>query len=132
MATTNLTRDTFENTVLENDIVLIDFWAGWCQPCKSFAPIYEKVSDGHPDVLFGKVDTDAEQELAAQFGIQSIPTLAVFRENVLLMNQPGMVPESALSELVDRVKDLDMDAVRAEIAAAQAADSDDKKAANDT
>ena len=120
MATTNLTHDTFENTILENDIVLIDFWAGWCQPCKTFAPIFEKVSEGHPDVVFAKVDTDAEQELAAHFGIQSIPTLAIFREKILLMNQPGMVPESALDEMVDRVKALNMDEVRAEIASAQA------------
>ena len=130
MATTNLTLDSFENTILENDIVLIDFWAGWCQPCKSFAPIYEKVSDSHPDVVFGKVDTDAEQELAAQFGIQSIPTLAVFREKILLMNQPGMVPESALDEMVGRVKAVDMEEVRAEIAKAQAADG--PEAANDS
>lgn len=120
MATTNLTHDTFESTILENDIVLIDFWAGWCQPCKTFAPIFEKVSEDHPDVVFAKVDTDAEQELAAHFGIQSIPTLAIFRENILLMNQPGMVPESALGEMVGRVKALNMDDVRAEMASAQA------------
>ncbi|MBT3358516.1 MAG: thioredoxin [Rhodospirillales bacterium] len=131
MATTNLTVDTFEDTILENDIVLIDFWAGWCQPCKTFGPIFEKVSESHPDVLFAKVDTDAEQELAAQFGIQSIPTLAIFREKILLMNQAGMVPESALEELVTRVSALDMDEVRAEIAAAQTADGAETDVAND-
>ena len=131
MATTNLTVDTFEDTILENDIVLIDFWAGWCQPCKTFGPIFEKVSESHPDVLFAKVDTDAEQELAAQFGIQSIPTLAIFREKILLMNQAGMVPESALEDLVTRVSALDMDEVRAEIAAAQTADGAETDVAND-
>lgn len=116
MATVAMTIDNFEDTILNNDIVLIDFWADWCQPCKTFGPVFEKVSEKHPDILFAKVDTEAQQEIAAQFGIRSIPTLAIFREKVLLFNQAGALPEATLDEVVGRVKDLDMDEVRAAIA----------------
>ena len=103
-------------------IVFLDFWASWCGPCKAFAPIYEKVSEEHDDITFGKVNTEQEQELAAGFGIRSIPTLMVFREGVLLFRQPGMLPEEALEDLVRQVRALDMDEVRKEIAEQEAAE----------
>ncbi|MBF0429151.1 MAG: thioredoxin [Magnetococcales bacterium] len=112
MAAIVLTKDNFEETVTNNDIVVIDFWASWCGPCKAFAPIFEKVSQQFDDVVFAKVDTDQEQELAGAFQIRSIPTLMVFREKIILFSQPGMVPESALTELINRVKNLNMDEVR--------------------
>lgn len=125
MATIAMTTENFENTILDNDIVLIDFWADWCQPCKTFGPVFEKVSENHPDVVFAKVDTEAEQEIAAQFGIRSIPTLAIFREKVLLFNQAGALPETTLEQVIARVKDLDMDEVRTAIAEENAkADAD--------
>lgn len=116
MATLAMTIDNFEDTILGNDIVLIDFWADWCGPCKAFGPVFEKVSENHPDIVFAKVDTEAEQEIAGQFGIRSIPTLAIFREKILLFNQAGALPETTLEEVVARVKDLDMDEVRTAIA----------------
>lgn len=116
MATLAMTIDNFEETILGNDIVLIDFWADWCGPCKTFGPVFEKVSENHPDIVFAKVDTEAEQEIAGQFGIRSIPTLAIFREKILLFNQSGALPETTLEEVVARVKDLDMDEVRTAIA----------------
>jgi thioredoxin len=116
MATVDLTKDTFENTIDDNDIVLVDFWAEWCGPCKMFAPWYEEVSNAHDDVVFGKVDTEDQQELAASFGIRSIPTLMAFRENVLVFSQPGALPKESIEELITQVKDLDMDEVRATIA----------------
>jgi len=122
MATMAMTLDNFETTVLENDIVLIDFWADWCQPCKTFGPVFEKVSENHPDVVFAKVDTESEQEITAQFGIRSIPTLAIFREKVLLFNQAGALPEATLEQVIARVKDLDMDEVRTAIAEERAKD----------
>ena len=103
-------------------IVFLDFWASWCGPCKAFAPIYEKVSEEHDDITFGKVNTEQEQELAAGFGIRSIPTLMVFRDGVLLFRQPGMLPEEALEDLVRQVRALDMDEVRKEIAEQEAAE----------
>ena len=115
MATVNLTKDTFEETVLNNDIVLVDFWAEWCGPCKSFAPTYEKVSEKHEGVVFAKVDTEAEQELASYFQIRSIPTLMIFREKVGIFSQPGALPENALEDLIEQAKGLDMEAVRSEI-----------------
>ena len=121
MATVDLTADTFEATVEEEGILFIDFWAGWCGPCKAFAPVYERVSEEFPDVVFGKVDTEAEQELAGAFGIRSIPTTVVFKEGIGVFMQPGALPEDALRDLVAKVKDLDMDEVRAEIEAQEAA-----------
>jgi thioredoxin 1 len=121
MATVDLTADTFEATVEEGGILFIDFWADWCGPCKAFAPVYERVSEAFPDVVFGKVDTEAEQELAGAFGIRSIPTTVVFKEGIGVFMQPGALPEDALKDLVAKVKELDMDEVRAEIEAQEAA-----------
>ena len=116
MATVNLTQDTFSDTVNDNDIVFIDFWAEWCGPCKNFAPIYDEVSEKHEDIVFAKVNTEEEQELGASFQIRSIPTLMIFREKIILFSQPGMMAGPQLDELIDKVKQLDMDKVRAEIA----------------
>lgn len=116
MATVELTKDTFETTIEDNEIVLVDFWASWCGPCRMFAPVYEKVSEAHPGVVFAKVDTEAEQELAATFGIQSIPTLMAMRDKVVLYSQPGALPEAALEDIVGQIERLDMDEVRREMA----------------
>jgi thioredoxin 1 len=121
MATVDLTFDQLENTLESNEIVLIDFFADWCGPCKSFAPVFEAASEKHPDIAFAKCDTEAQQQLAAAFGVRSIPTLAVFREKVLLFLQPGALPGGALDELVDKVKELDMQDVRKQIAEQEAA-----------
>lgn len=115
MATIELTADNFNETVEDNDIVLLDFWAEWCGPCRTFGPIYEKVSEQHGDLTFGKIDTDAQQELGAAFGIRSIPTLMVIRDGVMVFKQAGVLPEAALEDLITQVRDLDMDEVRAEI-----------------
>jgi thioredoxin 1 len=116
MATITLTASTFEQTVADNDIVLVDFWAAWCGPCRMFAPVYETASAFHPDLVFGKVDTEEERDLAAAAGIMSIPTLMVFRGGILLYAQPGAMPAQALEELIGAVKAADMNAVRAELA----------------
>ncbi len=116
MATINATGDTFQNLVLENDIVLVDFWAAWCGPCRMFAPVFEKASEKHQDVTFLKVDTEAERALAGAAGITSIPTLMAFREGILVFAQPGALPASSLEQVISAVKDLNMDEVRAEIA----------------
>ena len=118
-----LTQENFESTIEGNDMVLVDFWAAWCGPCRSFAPVYDAVAAANPDVVFGKVDTEAQQALAGAFGIQSIPTLMIFRQQVLLYNQPGALPQHALEDLVGKARALDMDAVKAEIAAQEAGQS---------
>lgn len=124
MATVALTKDNFEETVTGNEIVLVDWWADWCGPCKMFAPTYEASSDKHEGVVFGKIDTEDQPELSAEAGIQSIPTLMAFRDGILLYSQPGALPPAALEEIIGKVKELDMDAVRAEIEKEEAEDHD--------
>ncbi len=124
MATTELTEQTFEEVVTSNDIVLVDFWAAWCAPCRMFAPVFEASSDQHPDIVHGKVDTEAEQGLAAAAGISSIPTLMAFREGILVFAQPGALPAESLQKVVDAVKGLDMDDVRRQVDEARAARGD--------
>ena len=120
MATKNITAEDFESTITDNDIVLVDFWADWCGPCKRFAPIYEKASEEHSDITFAKLDTDANQELSGQLGIEGIPTLMAFREGVLVFNQAGALPGPALKQVIDAVKGLDMVEVHAQVAKLQA------------
>ena len=120
MATVDITKDTFEDTITNNDIVMIDFWAPWCGPCKSFAPIYEAVSEKHDGIVFAKVNTEDEQELAASFQIRSIPTLMIMREKIVIFSQAGMLPENALEEIIGKTKELDMDVVRSDIEKQQA------------
>jgi thioredoxin 1 len=120
MATINLTADDFEKTVLESDIVLVDFWAEWCGPCKQFGPVFEEASAANPDITFGKIDTEAEQSLASAAGITSIPTLMAFREGVLVFAQPGALPAPMLGKVIGAVRDLDMDTVRRDIEAQRA------------
>ncbi|GBL46725.1 thioredoxin [Sulfuriferula multivorans] len=120
MSTLDLTQENFESTVLENDFVIIDFWAPWCGPCRAFAPTYDQVSENHPDIIFAKVNTEVEQAIAGSFQIRSIPTLMVFREKVIIYSQPGSLPASALEDLIAKVRELDMVQVHKEIAEEQA------------
>lgn len=121
-----LTQASFQDAITADNTVIIDFWAPWCGPCRGFAPVFEQAADQHPDVTFAKVNTDVEQELAGALGIRSIPTLMVFREQVLLFSQPGALSGGQLGELLEKVKGLDMEKVHQDIAAAQNADKDDK------
>ena len=121
MATTALTAATFGPTVEGDGIVLVDFWADWCGPCQRFAPVFEKASAANQDIVFGKVDTEAEQQLAGAAGIRSIPTLMAFRDGILVFSQPGALPPQALNQVIDAVRELDMEEVRAKVAAASTA-----------
>ncbi len=117
MAVVELTKDNFEEVVTNNPFVIVDFWAPWCGPCRSFAPTYEKVSEEHPDIVFAKVNTEDEQEIAAHFQIRSIPTLMIFRDKIIIFSEAGALPESGFKELVGKAGDLDMNEVREQIAA---------------
>ena len=115
MASVEITEQNFEETIKNNDIVIVDFWAEWCGPCKSFSPIYEDVSNNHDDIVFGKVDTESQQALAGHFQIRSIPTLMIFREEIVLLSQAGMMNASQLEEVIGKVREIDMDKVREEV-----------------
>lgn len=115
MATVEVTQENFHQIVSQNNLVLVDFWASWCGPCRSFAPVYEAASIKFPGAIFAKVNTEEQQELAAYFQIRSIPTLMIFRENILIFSQPGSLPAAALDQIIEKAKSLDMDKVRREI-----------------
>ena len=123
MAVVELTKDNFEQVVTSNPTVIVDYWAPWCGPCRGFAPVFERVAEQNPDVVFAKVNTDEEQEIASHFQIRSIPTLMVFREQIVVFSQPGALPQNALEQVVEKSKALDMNEVRAQISQQEAARS---------
>ncbi|RKZ51784.1 MAG: thioredoxin [Candidatus Parabeggiatoa sp. nov. 3] len=116
MATTELIQATFEKTITDNKIVMIDFWAPWCGPCRSFAPLYEEISEKYPNIVFAKVNTEEEKDLAGQFQIRSIPTLMIFKEQIIIFSQAGALPKTALEDVIKKAQELDMDTVRQEMA----------------
>ena len=116
MAVMELTKENFEQVITSNATVIVDYWAPWCGPCRGFAPVFEKVSEAHPDVVFAKVNTDEEQEIAAHFQIRSIPTLMVFRDQIIVFSQPGAMPQGAFEQVVSKAKEIDMEEVRKQIA----------------
>ena len=124
MATVNLTKDTFEDIITGNDIILLDFWAPWCGPCKQFTPVFESMSEAHPDIVFAKVNTEEELELGGYFNIRSIPTLMAFREQIIVFSQAGALPPAGLETVIEKISELDMDDVRRQVAEQQKSQED--------